>query len=156
MNPILDLYDQINQIMRNSQSVRKNNNVDSTIFECSWKSKIVSIIINVWMFLLAVSFVTSDLPGTTKMISSLWCSFITSHLQAYNVLTLLQLFVSKFRLKSIRFFGSKTRDLQAFGTSLKKKELQSIKWKSKLCNYHKLPLISSPTYKHPWLLNRLP
>ena len=35
MNPILDLYDQINQIMRNSQSVRKNNNVDSTIFECS-------------------------------------------------------------------------------------------------------------------------
>ena len=73
------------------------------------------------MFLLAVSFITSNLPGTTKVISSLRCSFITSHLQAYNVLTLLQLFVSKFTLIRIRFFGSKTRDLQAFGTSLKKK-----------------------------------
>ena len=73
------------------------------------------------MFLLAVSFVTSDLPGTTKVISSLRCPFITSHLQAYNVLTLLELFVSKFTLISISFFGSKTRDLQAFGTSLKKK-----------------------------------
>ena len=79
------------------------------------------------MFLLAVSFITSDLPGTTKMISRLRRSFIASHLQAYNVLTLLELFISKFTLISISFFGSKTRDLQAFGTSLKEKELQSIK-----------------------------
>lgn len=116
------------------------------IFECSWKSKVVSIIINLWMFLLAVSFITGDLPGTTKMIPRLWCSFVASHLHAYNVLTLLELFVSKFTLVSVSFFGSKTRDLQALGASLKKKVTINLKWKSKLHNCHKRVLISSPIY----------
>ena len=59
---------------------------------------------------LIIRCVTSNLPCTTIMVTWLWGTFIGSHLEAYNILALLELLLCEFPHISLSLFWAQTRD----------------------------------------------
>lgn len=69
---------------------------------------------------LIIRCVTSNLPCTTIMVTWLWGTFIGSHLEAYNILALLELLLCEFPHISLSLFWAQTRDCSALHSSLRR------------------------------------
>ena len=86
-------------------------------------SSIWSSFVNIW---------TSHLPGTAKMVSCLWSSFVGAHLKPDHVLTLPQLLLSKFAFVGRGLFGSQLRYRLSWRVCLLNRRQKSIKGRYQL------------------------